>query len=144
MKYIHFGSPCFDRGRFVPIRNIPFRNKPDGGLWASADNAEYGWYDWSRDNDDFGHCRLTNSFSFTLNPVARILTLKTKEDVLRAANIGHSSYFGDLICLDFEALAQAYDVIDFYIAQLYMNMYGWDCDSILVMNPDVIKEVRRS
>ena len=59
MKFIHFGSPCFDRGRFVPVRNIPYRNKPDGGLWA-------------------------------------------------------------------------------------MDMYGWDCDSILVLNPDVIEEVGRS
>ena len=127
MKFIHFGSPCFDRGRFVPVRNIPYRNKPDGGLWASADNAEYGW-----------------SFAFMLKPEARILVLKTKDDVRRAARTGHSCYFGNLICFDFEALAQAWDVIDFHIAHLYMDMYGWDCDSTLVLNPDVIEEVGRS
>lgn len=40
---------------------------------------------------------------------------------------------------DFERIAKEYDVIDFKIGELYMALYGWDVDSIVVLNPDVIK-----
>ena len=47
---------------------------------------------------------------------------------------------------DFEKImAMGYDVIDYRlsddisgIGKLYWCLYGWDCDSILVLNPNVI------
>ena len=45
--------------------------------------------------------------------------------------------------LDFEKLSKSYDVIEVNISadrDLYWELYGWDCDSILVMNPSVIVE----
>lgn len=139
-RYVHFGSRYFDPLRFVWVQNLPHRNKPEGGLWASSTHADYGWYEWSRDNDDFGHCRFTKAFLFELKPETRVLKLKTIEDVKNAAKIGHSTVSCGMICLDFEAIAEQYDVIDFSVAHLYNVMYGWDCDSILVMNPDVIED----
>lgn len=140
-KFIHFGGKYFDPLKFVPVQNLPHRNKPKGGLWASSTRTDYGWYEWSRDNDDFGHCRFTNAFTFELAPETRVLNLKTTEDVKKAAQIGHPTVFGGLLCLDFEAIAKRYDVIDFSVAQLYMIMWGWDCDSVLILNPDVVEEV---
>ena len=46
--------------------------------------------------------------------------------------------------IDFEALAREYDVLECSLSKypsLYWSLYGWDCDSILVMNPNVIVEV---
>ena len=44
-------------------------------------------------------------------------------------------------------LKQGYDGIELHLSEeitddskdgLYWKLYGWDCDSILVMNPDVV------
>ena len=47
---------------------------------------------------------------------------------------------------DFEKmLADGWDAIEFRLSEdseLYWALYGWDCDSILVMNPDVVEEIR--
>ena len=46
--------------------------------------------------------------------------------------------------LDFEKIYQKYDAVEINISSdymLYYFLYGWDCDSVLVMNPDVIKEM---
>ena len=44
--------------------------------------------------------------------------------------------------IDFESLSKSYDAIELHLSDsednLYMMLYGWDCDSILIMNPDVI------
>ena len=31
------------------------------------------------------------------------------------------------------------EVVDDYLESLYFKLYGWDCDSILIMNKDIIK-----
>ena len=33
------------------------------------------------------------------------------------------------------------EVTDDYLESLYFKLYGWDCDSILIMNPDIIRGV---
>ena len=43
--------------------------------------------------------------------------------------------------LDFEEISRRYDVIEVYAGSnegLYQALYGWDCDSALVLNPGVI------
>lgn len=48
--------------------------------------------------------------------------------------------------IDFERCTKlGYDAIELNLSadrQLYWELYGWDCDSILVMNPDRIKMVQ--
>lgn len=44
----------------------------------------------------------------------------------------------------FRKISQKYDAVEINISsdgKLYWDLCGWDCDSILVMNPDVIKEM---
>ena len=42
-------------------------------------------------------------------------------------------------CLDFEQLRKdGWDAVEVEIGRLYWQLYGWDCDSILIMNPEVI------
>lgn len=43
--------------------------------------------------------------------------------------------------IDYEELATEYDALEVLISEdheLYFNLYGWDCDSIVIMNPEVI------
>ncbi len=56
----------------------------------------------------------------------------------------HSSRW---ITLDFEELSKSYDGIELHLSEeetedifngLYWKLYGWDCDSILIFNKDII------
>lgn len=140
-KYIHYGHKHFDINLFCPISNRELFTKPFGGLCASRIGAEYGWKEWN-DDEHFRECNEENSFTFQLSNTARILTINSSDDLKKLTK----TYRGFFIpCyLDFERLSQKYDAIEANISsdrRLYLDLYGWDCDSILVMNPDVIQEI---
>lgn len=138
-KYIHYGHKEFLLDRFHPIVNIPHFVKPRGGLWASPVDAEIGWKDWCEDNDF--HCdRLEDSFSFTLRDDARVLHIASVENLTDLPEIKnwHSMWY----TLDFEKLMETYDAVELELFKdfsLYWRLYGWDCDSILIMNPYVVE-----
>lgn len=155
ITYVHYGSKKFDKSVFRPIQNrvdgrgLPWGNKPlDGGLWASADNAKFGWRDWNRQSQ-FRECREDNCFRFTLDTNARILHLDN-DDIAKvelakfgAEELSHG-VLGVLDGIDFESICQQYDAIEFNRSadgRLYWTLYGWDCDCILVLNPDVVMEI---
>lgn len=150
-KYIHYGHKCFDRGLFVTVRNGLGINKPLGGLWASPVDAERGWYKWSM-NNDFHTDRLKKSFEFELSQDARVLEL-TPDNVWELPMLEDAHKWsvrpsrvdpcGMVMGIDFEALAREYDVLSCSLSEnpsLYWSLYGWDCDCILVLNPEVIVE----
>jgi hypothetical protein len=158
-KYIHYGSDHFDEGRFMPIKNdilMGLSNKPLGGLWSSDKNAEFGWKDWCK-SEDFYLERLKKHFEFTLRNEARILRIdscnilqslpEVNIEILPSTNKEifemYNSRFSRLkkYFLDFECIAKKYDAIEVLISKdynLYYALYGWDCDTLLVMNPDVM------
>lgn len=153
-KYIHYGHTKFDRDLFVPVRNGHGINKPVGGFWASPVDAERGWYNWCKDNE-FVLGRLKTHFEFELSQDARVLEL-TPDNVWDLPEDEKSfftrspRYEGDIFCpsmveaVDFEALAREWDVLECSLTEhpeLYWSLYGWDCDCILVLNPDVVVEV---
>ena len=149
--YIHYGAPHFESTLFAPIKNMVFFSKPVGGLWASDINSAYGWVDWMEDNDYLGKSEIVkHNFKFKLTPEARVLTITSKEQlndlphiVGEDAQINGKS-FDTWQLLDFEKLAQQYDAIEVILSAdryLYFELYGWDCDSILIMNKDVIVEI---
>ena len=52
--------------------------------------------------------------------------------------------FSSRCLLDFEKLAETYDAIEVSISddfELYYQLYGWDCNSIVIMNPKIIVEL---
>lgn len=58
-------------------------------------------------------------------------------------NYNFSKYEGSCycptVCFDFEKmLADGIDAVEIEIDELYYALYGWDCDSILIMNPDIV------
>ena len=119
--------------------------KPMGGLWASDLDAVRGWKDWCDDNE-FRECEKDNSFKFMFTIDAKILTINSSNDLENLPK-GEDKYgMSSWVILNFEKIYQEYDAIEVNISSdgmLYYRLYGWDCDSILVMNPDVIQEIKR-
>lgn len=141
--YIHYGHRCFVPELFEEIKNKPSMCKPHGGLWASPVNAEFGWKDWCKENGYFVK-NMGESFKFRLRYDAEVLHLRKFSDVKAMPKL-KSGQPASWYCPDFEKmLADGIDAIELHISddqKLYDALYGWDCDSILVMNPSVIELV---
>lgn len=138
--YVHYGSNKFDKTKFNPIKNIQGFTKPRGGLWASAVDAKYGWRDWNYDSR-FVECVDSNSFKFRLNNRAKVLTICSPVGVARLPQQeGEVNKDADIFGYhpDWEEIAKWYDAVEVYIDHVYWALYGWDCDSILVLNSDII------
>ena len=143
--YIHYGDAKFDSNKFVPIHNYAGWNKPIGGLWASRVDAPLGWKEWC-ERENFRVCDEINSFKFTLSPTANIITIDSMEALenlpsyytLKTEKIGNNTSF----YLNFEIMVKdGVDAVELKLSQcyaLYWAMYGWDCDSIIVMNKEII------
>jgi len=75
-----------------------------------------------------------------VSDTANILYLKTENDLRNLPLQGDSIPAYQWYYPDFERLladgVDAVEVVD--IDQLYYPLYGWDCDSIVVMNPEII------
>ena len=145
-KYIHYGNNEFCRDLFTKIRNREMFVKPWGGLWASPVDARNGWKDWCI-NEHFHVDRLKESFTFTLSDTANVLHLYDVEQLRDLPQL--TMRFMTWTCLDFEQLlADGYDAVELHLSDeknsdgfldgLYWELYGWDCDSILIMNPEVV------
>ena len=143
-KYKHYGNTCFIPALVRPIKNIPDYTKPHGGIWASPVDAEFGWKDWCKE-EHFRECREDNSFCFTLAENAKVAVI---DSIVALDGLPRQECDIKMwTVLDFEKMVQmGYDAIEFVLSsdyRLYMALYGWDCDSILVMNPEVIREVTK-
>ena len=149
-RYIHYGSDKFDINKFLPIVNQDYDwTKPkQGGIWASPIDAEFGWQQWCI-SEDFHVNKLNNYFVFDLLPTARICHIRSIYDLKKLPKLSpivQSMYYN----IDFELAKKRYDAIQLhlseetrcgdYLESLYFKLYGWDCDSILIMNPDIIKQ----
>lgn len=117
-----------------------FSTKPRGGLWASSIDASYGWKEWC-DLSDYRHCTEENSFTFLLTSNARVLRINSVNDLEGLPEIHDEFGLCPWKLLDFEKLSETYDAIEVSISSdpnLYSVLYGWDCDSTLVMNAGTI------
>ena len=140
--YIHYGHKQFLKQRFTEIYNDWV--KPVGGLWASDVNAKYGWKQWC-ENENFRECSEDNAFYFELAAGANVLHIRKKEDLNGLPRYNSEFQIADAVYLDFEKLKDSgIDAVELHLSedyQLYWALYGWDCDSILILNPDIIQEV---
>lgn len=140
-EYIHYGHTDFDKAIFNTIKNGMNFTKPFGGFWGSPVNAKHGWKDWCT-LSNFRKCEIQNSFKFTLDDAARVLTITACEQLVDLPKLNLSKFIPEfVISLDFEQLALQYDAIEVSIStdpHLLSALMLWDCDSILVFNPDVV------
>ena len=144
--YVHYGSKHFLWDYFTPVHNKPCNSdKPIGGLWASpTDDVDLSWETWCR-SEGFKIDSLDKCFFFTLKDNARVLTLSTPKDLIKAGISLECFLEG----IDFEELKKHYDAIQVYVRRgerpdLHLHHYlmDWDVDSLLVMNPNIIEEVK--
>lgn len=149
--YIHYGSKKFNEKKFEQIKNINFV-KPKGGLWASNINSKYGWKSWTeRENFRVNEYNDNNFFKFKIKDESKVLVITDSNQLDKLPKAEKFKGFFDAFTLiDFEKLSKKYDAIEVlfseekvnmlnYTDSLYYKLYGWDCDSILVMNKDAIE-----
>ena len=152
--YIHYGMSEFDKSVFKPIKNGHLESKPFGGLWASPVNSKCGWKDWCI-SEGFCLYKLDLSFSFVLTDDAKVLHLRSGADVDKLPIYCPYPEMEDTIptrYIDFEKLMEKYDAVELHLPEdrrcepywnsIYLKMWSWDCDSILIMNPDIIVPIK--
>jgi len=147
--YIHYGSTRFDPTKNFSVRNIKWFTKPKGGLWASRKNATFGWKDWCAE-EDFRECNSANSFEFVIKEGAKVITINTVEQLKKLPQVEDPSNMW--YCIDFEKCVElGIDAIelcwygdeykDITSGDLYHELYGWDCDSIVIFNPNIVAQL---
>lgn len=141
MILIHYGATEYKPELFVPIKNEPWV-KPVGGLWTSPVNSEYGWKDWC-EAEEFADCKEEDSFCVKLKEGARVLIIDSLASTDSLPKITRK--WG--VYLDFETLTRSCDAIWLTTEGQWatrltrpFNLYGWDCESVLIMNPDSVYE----
>lgn len=139
IRYIHYGNTKFEPERFQEVINEDYRPKPSGGFWGSPVDAEFGWKNWC-ERENYMECMKENSLTFTIRDDAHVLHIRS------GANLGGLPMIKEeygKIYLDFEKLRElGIDAIELHLSEnpeLYRVLYTWDCDSILIMNPDIIE-----
>lgn len=158
--YRHYGHSKFDKSLFCPISNREFSNKPYGGLWSCpTKDVDIDWKTWSEGND-FSLDRLKEHFDFKIKDSAKILEIKDIKDLdklprIRNERIRTLLEFDRMNSdIDFEELAKDYDGIMVWMYRstdisyetklfdgMYYRLYGWDVDTLVVFNPDIIEEI---
>lgn len=125
----------FDATKFKPIKNRYFV-KPEGGLWASPVNSSYGWREWCEENS-FGD--LSHKFEFEFE--GNVFVINNERDArcmewLESYGIKYPD-FEKLVSLGYDAILlteKGQQETRFGEPSLC----GWDCESVLVMNPECV------
>ena len=146
LELVTYGKgPRWNKNLFIPIVNRWV--KPRGGLWCSPVDSNYGWKDWCR-SENWGLDSLQEKFK--VDYTGHTLIIDSFEDmkdmIYRKDPYGTIGIYCSQ-CPDFESiLASGIDAI--YLTEkgeertrfTTPNLYGWDCECILVMNPDSIRD----
>lgn len=164
--YVHYGSDKFILGKSKELRNRTGVCKPFGGLWSSP---VYGtnntWRRFCKD-EHFNVESLNKSFRFRLKDDSKILKINSITDVSnmykrfpRVLSSGEKIMAQFLDCgpferfgisegslVDYERMSRVYDGIEIRDINkddddlsYWMRHNGWDVDTLLVFNPNIIQ-----
>lgn len=144
----------FDRSKFREIKNrevLSIYHKPHGGLWSSPVNSDIGWKDWCL-GEDFMLEKLKESFRFKIKETSKVYIIDNEVDLKNIPMKLETSFSFRPFerCIDYEGMKNVgYDAIwltghgmrstreDHY----GMTTYGFDCETLLILNPDIIEEI---
>lgn len=164
MKFKHYGSEHFVKGKFIKVRNadangMPNKPKRNSCLWASPirEDGTDDWGEWC-ENEQFSTGDNSKWFIFKLSDNAKLLTLNGREDLDKFVNSKYQRMFpfehtiAHILNPDFEKISEDYDAMLVYMTYegdigfegSYYRLYGWDVDTLLVFNPDIIIEIESS
>lgn len=144
--YVHYGNSEFRPELLYGPHNQRYRNKPAHALWASPKDAKLSWKEWC-ENEDFNTDRLIEYFEFTLKDSAKIFVVDSveKERTLPIQDDGFDGLDNFFRNYDFDKIkADGYDAVECCLSdcwRLYDEMCTWDCDSIAILNPDVVEPI---
>lgn len=157
MKFIHYTDKKFDLQPRNYVQQTPYwKNKPPG-LWVSV-KGENDWKSWC-EAEHFNVERLAVSYEVILKENAKILFLKTREEILNLCN--QYPYLkpqwddpaGKRLCksneIDWEKMQREYQGIIITPYQWECRLdndcnwyYGWDCASGCIWNIECIEEFK--
>ena len=151
--YRHYGNDHFKK---TLVKNIKQRDfgwgKPFGGFWACRTDADLSWKDYC-EMEEFRLDCFDKHFDFTLKDNAKILLIKNISEFVNIKK-EHEEWFlkneyiqfCDLSeTFDFVKLSTLFDGIEIYAGsdrELYFKFYGWDCDSIVIFNRDIVEVLK--
>lgn len=164
--YNYFNN--YDKNRSFPIKNWPKNNKLLGGLWGCRVGCSYGWVyitNEARDGkrnlpkgqhenpDKIRPIEDCTKFEFVLKSWAKNYIISTFEDYENLPKmkfegkevVDYEKCFKDGIdAIELCAIGDEYDDLstqeDFDKLDEVFGVY-WDCDSIVVLNPDAYEIV---
>lgn len=146
---LHSGD--LNGGVVKPIRVTGWRsgNKPtgDGILWGSPKGSAYGWVEWCL-AEEYGDPQKWSQWWVHLDPTARLFTIDSFSDLF----VLHRRYPSPdrlrLLAMDWPGIACDYDAVWLTEEGQWrtrmtgsLSLYGWDCESVVVLNHDVIERV---
>lgn len=152
-KFITYGFKI-DLNRIIKKleqRDIGFNrfvNKPDFGLWGSPVDSSCGWKEWC-ENNEF-HTDTLNVFdTWSLKQESNILIIDSFDDLVSVMEIYGKcdTRFPDTQYLDFSKIMKDFDGMyltdngngECHFGNGMLNLNAWDCESIVVWNPNVIE-----
>lgn len=153
MRFLNIGISNLDKDKWVAPTNAKYGNKPIGGLWGSplAIRGKFAspWHEWCY--YEMPHWILEDCVTFELKEDTRIYEIDCLEDLeilvsnYKIPTTPETEIITRLeSLLDFEKIARDYDAI--YLTDRgeastrfsVPSLYGWDCESILILNFDCI------
>lgn len=144
-EFITYGLGKFDKSKFDSVKNDDFI-KPIGGLWSCPVNSDWGWKDWCEYNG-FKEERLSNWFKFKLDENSNVFVIDNPEDLNEMNEMAnYVTLYGDVFP-DFEKLSGSFDGIlltdigESCTRFTHPGLRGWDVESLLIFNPEVIEVV---
>lgn len=129
----------FDPNQIQPVRNVSDFIKPQGGFYLSVDE---GWERWCQEAEP-SWIKNKQRYEALMDPDAKILVIDSNQAINELPQIGVTSGRIPRPILNFEALAQDYDAIFMDLTEspngeLFKTMNAYDCDQLIVLNPDAI------
>lgn len=132
--YIHYGTSKFDPKKFENIKNRDWILKPIWWFWSSPKDSKNNRERFSNFWED-SKINKKKSFEFKIDKNSKILTIDSLKVIKTLPK-----YKSDVEeAIDFEKLAKEYDAINFIEnKETHYAMVGWDCNTLLVMNKNII------
>jgi len=148
MKVVHYTKPFF-KLRPITIKNGDGKTglfiKPQGGLWCSPLDLEGGWIDWCR-AESYGDIDHEQRVILDVD-TSNFVVIDSVEDM--ETKLPWYEIHVLFQAIDFEAMVQ--DGVDgIHLTEKGQretrftwptSLYGWDCETILILNERCIKEV---
>jgi hypothetical protein len=148
MKVVHYTKPFF-KLHPITIKNGDGKTglfiKPHGGLWCSPLDSAYGWIDWCR-GESYGDIDHEQRVILDVD-MSNFVVIDSIEDM--ETKLIWRQVHGLFGAIDFEAMVQQ-GIDGIHLTEKGQidtqwshprSLYGWDCETILILNERCIKEV---